>query len=577
MNDALRLVKSGWYHSYWSLMMGVSLAVLLLYSLRAADAPEGLTQLFGISSTATIIALGQAGYSVSLYWWLRRMRQPLALAVASMPSALLLLYLIGHAAPSGKWLVTGVWIATTFLAGMYGLALLLGSLLITTLFVLLRTDYQLTQITAQDWALLLGSTLAVIFGHMFWRTRYLRPQDQQLSKLSGLLRNKQEQSLTLMQSLTDGVIVTDTEGKITLINPAAAKLTGWDMADAGGVDARLVAKLTNEKGEALANENNPFANVLTQKKPTSQTVHMVARAGDQHVVSLAVSPVMADATMTGSVAVIRDVSRDYAAEQQRAEFISTASHEMRTPVAAIEGYLALALNEKVSTIDSRARGFLEKAHASTQHLGKLFQDLLTSAKAEDGRLSSHPVVVEMGSFMEQLVEDLRLSAQKKGLLAEFVVGESQTIDATHASSGLKMVKPLYYAHADPDRLREVLTNLFDNAVKYTDQGKITLGLAGDENVVQMYVSDTGAGIPADDIPHLFQKFYRVDSSATRVVGGTGLGLFICRKIVELYHGRIWVQSQLGKGSTFYINLPRLTTQRAEQLQAAESSRPVSLS
>ena len=119
-------------------------------------------------------------------------------------------------------------------------------------------------------------------------------------------------------------------------------------------------------------------------------------------------------------------------------------------------------------------------------------------------------------------------------------------------------------------MREVITNLFDNAVKYTDSGKITIGLTGDDKISQIYISDTGAGIPAEDIPHLFQKFYRVDNS--RTVGGTGLGLFICRKIVELYNGRIWVESEFGKGSTFYINLPRVSSQKANELKAAAEAK-----
>jgi signal transduction histidine kinase len=272
--------------------------------------------------------------------------------------------------------------------------------------------------------------------------------------------------------------------------------------------------------------------------------------------------------------VFRDVTQERAEEQQHADFISTASHEMRTPVAAIEGYLALALNDKVATIDNRARDYLEKAHSSTQHLGELFQDLLTSAKAEDGRLTSHPGVIELGAFLEQLTSDLRLVAEKKALFVEYVFGSSNVVDATGGEAGEKVIRPLYYVYADPDRLREVVTNLFDNAVKYTPEGKISLGLAGDDQVAQCYVRDTGPGIPADDIPHLFQKFYRVDNSATRTIGGTGLGLFICRKIIELYGGRIWAESELGKGSTFYINLPRLTTERAAELQRSGASNPV---
>jgi signal transduction histidine kinase len=121
-------------------------------------------------------------------------------------------------------------------------------------------------------------------------------------------------------------------------------------------------------------------------------------------------------------------------------------------------------------------------------------------------------------------------------------------------------------------MQEVITNIYDNAVKYTETGKITIGLTGDSNVVQIRIEDTGAGIPAEDIPHLFEKFYRVDSSKTRTVGGTGLGLFICRKILELYNGRVWVESVLGKGSTFYINLPRVPADKAQVLLNNEAAK-----
>jgi signal transduction histidine kinase len=292
-----------------------------------------------------------------------------------------------------------------------------------------------------------------------------------------------------------------------------------------------------------------------------------------------VSPIISDAQVNGLVGIFRDVSKERAEESQRAEFISTASHEMRTPVAAIEGYLSLALNDKVATIDARAKDYLQKAHASTKHLGELFQDLLTSAKAEDGRLTNHPEIVEMGEFMEQLTNDLQFAAQKKNLGVDFMIGNNSiinanTIDASEPvkfGGGERVVRPLYYTNIDPDRVREVITNLFDNACKYSDKGKISLGLTGNDSVVQLYVRDTGHGIPPEDIPHLFQKFYRVDNSATRTIGGTGLGLFICRKIIELYHGRIWVESVIGQGSTFYINLPRLSTQQAEQMKSERAT------
>lgn len=395
------------------------------------------------------------------------------------------------------------------------------------------------------------------------------------NSLASSLRDEKLKSNIILNAITDGVVLIDEQGIIRLFNPAAATITGWQADEAEGLDWKLVFKFVDKKSQPLDENDVVLTKVLKEGTPQRDSnANLTTKSKKTIALSVSASPLLDGQRVTGVVGIFRDVTQERAEENQRAEFISTASHEMRTPVAAIEGYLALALNDKVSTIDSRAREYLEKAHASTQHLGKLFQDLLTSAKAEDGRLSSHPVVIEIGAYLEQLTQDLKFAAEKKGLFMEFTLGSSQTIDATSASAGDKVIRPLYYVLADPDRLREVITNLFDNAVKYTEQGKVTLGLTGNDQVVQLYVRDTGPGIPAEDIPHLFQKFYRVDNSATRTIGGTGLGLFICRKIVELYQGRIWVDSELGKGSTFYINLPRLSTQKAEELKKTEESSTV---
>ncbi len=380
--------------------------------------------------------------------------------------------------------------------------------------------------------------------------------------LMGSLHEEKIKSSIILNAIDDGVVLVDSQGVIQVFNPGASTITAWAADEAEGLDWRLVFKFTDAKGEIVPDNDTIFAKALTSTQPLrDNAANLQTKNGKSIAVSLSVSPLMdSDKQQTGIVAIFSDVSVARQEESRRADFISTASHEMRTPVAAIEGYLSLALNEKVANIDTKARDYLEKAHDSTRHLGQLFQDLLTSAKAEDGRLTSHPQVVEFGAYADKLISDLSFSAEKKGLFLESALGTSS------AEQG-KVVRPLYYALVDPDRMSEVITNLFDNAVKYTDTGKITIGLTGNEQVVQFYIKDTGNGIPAEDIPHLFQKFYRVDNSATRTVGGTGLGLFICHKIVELYQGRIWVESEAGKGSTFFINLPRLTTQKAEALKA----------
>jgi PAS domain S-box-containing protein len=395
------------------------------------------------------------------------------------------------------------------------------------------------------------------------------------SSLATSLRDEQAKSEIILDSIDDGVILIDNDRVIHLFNNGAQSITGWQQKDALGLNCTSVIKLVDNKDQPYTDEQDPFRKVFSNKASIhDNNANLLTVSNKIVAVSLSVTPLFDEnKTVSGAVGVFRDVTNQREQERQGAEFISTASHEMRTPVAAIEGYLALAMNEKVAKIDGKAREYLEKAHLSTQHLGSLFQDLLTSAKAEDGRLQSNPVIIEVGEFLEQLVDTIRFTAEKRNLFVEYLIGASnkQLVDSRFPDHQ-KLVKPLYYVYADSDRMQEVITNIYDNAIKYTEAGKITIGLTGDNNVVQIRVEDTGTGIPAEDIPHLFEKFYRVDSSKTRTVGGTGLGLFICRKILELYNGRIWVESALGKGSIFYINLPRVPAEKAQILLNNEAAK-----
>lgn len=372
----------------------------------------------------------------------------------------------------------------------------------------------------------------------------------------------------ILSAIQDGVVMVGKDNVIHLLNPAASDIIGWPPKDAMGLDFHNVLTLVNEKGEPYPPEAHPFSQALASGQVIrNNNASLVSRSGKNVAVSLIVSPVISSSEhgVDSVVGVFRDISKEKAEEEARSDFISTASHEMRTPLAAIEGYLALALNPKTATIDANARNLLEKASNSTKHLGELFRDLLTSSKAEDGRLISYPAAIEIGEILEQVTEAARFHAKEKRLDLKYIVSSDQN------NSGGKAIRPLYYAYADANRIREVFQNIVDNAIKYTMTGGIEVRLTGDNSVTQIQVKDTGDGIAQEDIPHLFQKFYRVDNSTTRTVGGTGLGLFICRKIVELYNGRIWVESEPGKGSTFFINLPRMSAQQALEIQKKQAS------
>lgn len=372
----------------------------------------------------------------------------------------------------------------------------------------------------------------------------------------------------ILGAIDDGVVVVDKSNIIHVFNKAAGTITGWVPGEAVGRNFYEVLQMIDNQGNPLEPQQNPIIQALVQAKQIKNSDCIFkSKNGKEIAVSIIISPILDGKGQPGGtvVAVFRDISTEKAQEQQRSDFISTASHEMRTPIAAIEGYLSLALNEKTAQIDANAKNYLTKAQDATRHLGQLFADLLTSSKAEDGRLSSNPVVVELGEIVQQVTEAETFHAQEKRLDLKYMVSSNNEV------AGGRVVRPLFYTFVDPTRMTEVIQNLIDNAIKYTNDGAITVRLTGDAQLAQIQVSDSGIGIPSEDIPHLFQKFYRVDNSATRTIGGTGLGLYICKRIVELYQGRIWVESNLGKGSTFFINLPRLTTEQALEKQKNQSS------
>ena len=367
----------------------------------------------------------------------------------------------------------------------------------------------------------------------------------------------------ILDAVDDGVLAVDQKGNILAINPAAEQITGWSGSDAAGLVFNSVLKITNNDGAEMLDISNPVNRVLrTNENFTTRDLFIKTQSGKITPIFLAVNSI--GEANSGVVVVFRDISKELSDNREQAEFISTASHEMRTPVASIEGYLGLALNPATATIDARAKSFLEKAHENTQHLGQLFQDLLDITKAEDGRLKNEPVVLDATEFARDIWEGLKPKAENKGLEYVFM--------PDHNVTGEKTIMPVFFIHADRDHLHEVLNNLFENAIKYTPSGTVAVNVTGDNDSVQISVKDSGIGIPAEDLPHLFQKFYRVDNSETREINGTGLGLFLSRKLTESIGGKLTVESEYKKGSVFTVKLPRITRENAESLKAKEDAK-----
>ncbi len=408
-------------------------------------------------------------------------------------------------------------------------------------------------------------TLPILFSIIVWshvnQVSYLKKERdpvayKQLSDELSDLAN--ESSEVVINAIGDGVLAIDSQGIIQLINPAAQSILGWTKHDALTLQYQSVLKLTSEDNKQLSDTMEPIKQALnTTQEVRSNHLQVETKSGKKIFISLVVSPL--GPAGSGVIAVFRDVTKERAEEREQAEFISTASHEMRTPVASIEGYLGLALNPATATIDDKARDFINKAHESAQHLGRLFQDLLDVSRAEDGRLSNNPTVIDIVQFTGDVVEGLQQKATDKGLQLAFKPGPST------ADKGERRLSPVYHVNVDKDHIREIINNLTENAIKYTPAGEVSIDITGDNEHITIAITDSGIGIPAEDLSHLFQKFYRVDNTDTREIGGTGLGLYLCRRLVETIGGRIWAESTYKKGSTFYVQVPRLDPLQAKQL------------
>lgn len=536
--------------------------IVLLYA-WARFIPTGYQLPIGlsVSDLAAGLAASSSLLILILCFWLPRKHETaigifvylLAVAVSSMT-------IITSGGVLSPFLV--MWIIVAIFAGFFGMVILgIMSLLIVVqvIFAIIQQGMN-TQIII---GYLFFGFLPLVFSLILWSRR--QQVDDNLSSLETKLSAVEGKSDVVINTIDDGVLAISREGNIELINPSAQQMIGWNQGDALGLSWKSVLKLVASDGKEVNELENPISQALAKNQPThSDKLFLLTSSGKRILVSIVSSPVGTDGE--GIIVVFRDITKEKAEEREQAEFISTASHEMRTPVASIEGYLGLALNPATAHIDEKARDFITKAHESARHLGRLFQDLLDISKAEDGRLKNEPEIVNVNEFVKEIFDGLTMKANEKQLNYVFmpdVVNES----------GEKSLQPIFYANIDPDHFREVVGNLIENAIKYTSSGEVLVNVSGDDKQVSVSVKDSGIGIPAEDLPHLFQKFYRVDNSDTREIGGTGLGLYLSRRLAEAMSGNLRVESEYKHGSTFYLEIPRVNNTEAKHRLDSVDNQP----
>jgi two-component system phosphate regulon sensor histidine kinase PhoR len=366
--------------------------------------------------------------------------------------------------------------------------------------------------------------------------------DQLAGSLSATLRELRDERDRLgriLEAMEEGVLLVDPQRTILMANPAARVLLLSGAGSPTDADARRAHAADDLAGRSLleavrnADLDDLLDRTLTHHAPSSGEVavdrprprrllvHSAPLAGEPH----------------GAVVVLVDVTEIRRLESVRKDFVANVSHELRTPLTAMR--TALETARAVLPEEHDAHRFLAIADRHTERLAALLSDILDLSRIESGRLVLHPEPVIASEAVEEVLELFLEPAARRGLAL-----------AADISEGLPSI------WADPDALGQVLTNLVENAVKYSDGGgKVTVRGRAENGQVLLLVEDAGPGIAPKHLPRLFERFYRVDAGRSRDRGGTGLGLSIVKHLVEAMGGTVSVESQLGRGSTFTVRLP----------------------
>ena len=360
--------------------------------------------------------------------------------------------------------------------------------------------------------------------------RTLNLMAERLSDKIQDLEGERTKVAAILDSMVEGVIAIGQRGRIVLMNHAARRIfdLGWEP-----VEGRPLLEIVRHKEILDLVAGGKRLDVEGARRREIEIGPPVDRILDAHASAIALAP-----SGQGILLVLHDVTELRRLERVRTEFVANVSHELRTPLTSIRGYLETLLDGALEE-PANARRFLEIAHTHAERLSRLVDDLLQLSDIETGKLVLKPTLLSLHEVAAEVVAFFEKQAARKSL------------------SLVNNVPHDIRLQADWDRLTQIFVNLVDNAVKYTpEKGEITLGAEyGVNGFVHVWVADTGIGIPSTDLPRITERFYRVDRARSRELGGTGLGLAIVKHLVQAHGGELWLQSELGKGTTVNFSLP----------------------
>ena len=338
-----------------------------------------------------------------------------------------------------------------------------------------------------------------------------------------------------LELLPDGVVVVDAEGLVTYANPAAERLVRAGRDELAGRPLDDAVPLRDSAGNPWWTCTERLRRLPGVRRVPVRELHLVA-GGEPSPVDLTASFLRdGRGRVVQTVCVLRDASARHRGDSQRGELISTLAHELRSPLTSVKGFTSTLLHRWERFTDDQKREMLATVNMDADRVTRLIRELLDVSRIDAGRL------------------ELRRTEFDLAAMAEGIVGR---FDLQHDGHSFQITFPDDFprVYADPDKIEQVLTNLVENAVKYSDGGEISVTGEVTDTEVEVAVRDHGVGIPADQLPLIFTKFYRRAGSGAP--SGTGLGLFIARGLVEAHDGRIWADSAPDQGTTLRFRLPR---------------------
>ncbi len=351
----------------------------------------------------------------------------------------------------------------------------------------------------------------------------------------------------LFNSIGDGVIATDEFGRITRINPMGRRILGYNKVDLLGAWFPDKVIMVDSEGRKTNLIDRPITKAFLTGKPISQKAFYLRKNGHPIPVAINVSPILANGKPVGAIEVFRDISFEEEIDRIKSEFISLASHQLRTPLSAIKTYSHMLLDGYMGDLNKPQDQALQTIVEAANRMNELISTLLNITRMESGAVAANIRLLRVDTLVKEVIKDLSSQATNKKieLSVNFSGAYSKTI------------------RSDRVILKEILNNLVSNAVKYTPSGgSVTVKVRLRASEVVVDVHDTGWGIPKYSQDQIFSKFFRAENIVKRETTGTGLGLYLVKGLVDAINGRIWFESQEGKGTSFFLSLPRIKQQRA---------------